>query len=125
MTDADLINNALEELQGLKLCPREKYLEGFVIRVAKVYPVYDEFYQKHLNKIKEYGLGISYYYKAQKILKESDKSSSNILQKAKQIAKKFYKKSLDQLSQLRENDFGYEFSKALANNVAFRMEVLK
>lgn len=81
--------------------------------------------RNNLNKIKEYGLGISYYYKAQKILKESDKSSSNILQKAKQIAKKFYKKSLDQLSQLRENDFGYEFSKDLANNVAFRMEVLK
>ncbi|MCH7504592.1 NAD(P)/FAD-dependent oxidoreductase [PVC group bacterium] len=54
MTDADLINQALGELQGLNLCPRDKYLEGFVIRVPKVYPIYDEFYQEHLNKIKEY-----------------------------------------------------------------------
>jgi hypothetical protein len=77
------------------------------------------------NKVKEYGLGIAYYYKAQKILKESDSTVSNEIKKAKHLARSFYKKSLDQLVLLEENDFGYEFSKDLANNVSFRMEVLQ
>ncbi|MCK5702813.1 MAG: hypothetical protein KAI29_16735 [Cyclobacteriaceae bacterium] len=81
--------------------------------------------RNNLNKIKEYGLGISYYYKAQKILRESGNNISNDFRKAKQLARKYYKKSLDQLVQLRENDFGYEFSIDLANNVAFKMEVLQ
>lgn len=78
-----------------------------------------------INKIKEYGLGISYYYKAQKILRESGNNTSAILHKAKHLAKKYYKKSLEQLVQLSEKDFGYEFSIDLANSVAFKIEVLQ
>ena len=78
-----------------------------------------------LNKTKEYGLGIAYYYKAQKILKESNKSASNDLRKSKHLARSYYKKSLDQLAQLKENDFGYKLSVDLAKNVEFRMEVLQ
>ncbi len=77
------------------------------------------------NKVKEYGLGIAYYYKAQKILKESGSTVSNEIKKAKQLAKTFYKKSLDQLGLLDKNDFGYEFSKDLASNVSFKIEVLQ
>lgn len=81
--------------------------------------------QNKWNKTKEYGLGIAYFYKAQKILKESYTSPSKDLKKSKQLAKAYYKKSLDHLAQVQENDYGYEFSINLANNVAFRMEVLQ
>lgn len=77
------------------------------------------------NKVKEYGLGIAYYYKAQKILKETDSKISREINKAKQLAKAFYKKSLNQLGLLEKNDFGYEFSQDLVSNVAFRMEALR
>ena len=76
-----------------------------------------------MNKTQEYGLGIAYYYKAQKILKESNKN--NDLRKSKHLARAYYKKSLDQLAQLNENDFGYILSVDLAKNVEFRMEVLQ
>lgn len=75
-----------------------------------------------LNKVKEYGLGIAYYYKAQKILREA--RNSNKYQAIK-LAKMYYQKSLDQLSYLGKEDFGYEFSRDLANNVAFRIETLQ
>jgi exonuclease VII small subunit len=77
------------------------------------------------NKIKEYGLGIGYYYKAQEILNSAEKDDQTKSQKAKEKALIFYRKSLDQLSRLTEKDFGYEFSRDLANNVSFRMEVLQ
>ena len=74
------------------------------------------------NRIREYGLGIAYYYKAQRILKEADVADKN---EATQRAKVFYKKSLDQLAILEEEDFGYKFSKDLANSVTFRIETLR
>lgn len=81
--------------------------------------------QNKQNKVKEYGLGIAYFYKAQRILKNSNNYTVNEKQKTIQLAKSYYKKSLDQLTKLRENDFGYEFSKDLGKNVAFRLEVLR
>lgn len=74
------------------------------------------------NKAKEYGLGIAYYYKAQHIL--NNISYSNRYQ-AIEKAKVYYKKSLDQLAILQEEDYGYEFSKDLANSVATRMASLQ
>lgn len=74
------------------------------------------------NKVKEYGLGIAYYYKAQKILKEAPKHNKY---KAIQRAKIYYQKSLDQLAFLEKDDYGYEFSRDLTNNVVFRMEALQ
>lgn len=75
-----------------------------------------------LNKVKEYGLGIAYYYKAQKMLREA---RNNNKYQAIEQAKMYYLKSLDQLSYLGEEDFGYEFSRDLAHNVAFRIETLQ
>ena len=74
------------------------------------------------NRIREYGLGIAYYYKAQKILREANVADKN---KATQRAKIYYAKSLDQLAILEEEDFGYEFSKDLANSVTFRIATLQ
>lgn len=76
------------------------------------------------NKAKEYGLGIAYYYKAQKIIKDSQQNADDPLV-AKKLAWSYYKKSLDQLTQINEDDFGFEFSRDLADNVAFRMEIIQ
>ena len=74
------------------------------------------------NKSKEYGLGIAYYYKAQNVL---NVNCSSAVDESIQIAKKYYQKSLDQLALLDENDLGYKIAKDLANNVTFRIEVLR
>lgn len=75
-----------------------------------------------LNRVKEYGLGVAYYYKAQKILKESMPSKRY---EANRLAKSYFEKSLDQLAALQEEDYGYDFSKELANSVSFRLETLQ
>lgn len=74
------------------------------------------------NKVREYGLGIAYYYKAQRLLNDA---SQNNKYNAIEHAKYYYKKSLDQLEILQEDDYGYEFSKDLANSVAVRIESLQ
>ena len=74
------------------------------------------------NRVKEYGLGVAYYYKAQKILKESTSMDSY---DANQLAKLYFIKSLDQLTMLQKKDYGYDFSQDLANSVAFRIESLQ
>lgn len=74
------------------------------------------------NRAKEYGLGIAYYYKAQKILNKASKGNRT---QAIERAKKYYKKSLDQLTILQEEDYGYEISRDLANSVALRIESLQ
>ena len=74
------------------------------------------------NKAKEYGLGIAYYYKAQSILNDASQNKTN---GAVENAKYYFKKSLDQLQILQEDDYGYEFSKDLANSVVIRIESLQ
>ena len=74
------------------------------------------------NKVREYSLGIAYYYKAQKILKAQNKFDKY---EAARQAKVYFKKSLEQLAILDENDIGFEFSKDLAKNVAFRIETIE
>jgi exonuclease VII small subunit len=77
------------------------------------------------NGVKEYGLGIGYYYKAQEILKKANRKNTNLYQSAKNKALLYYQKSLEHLSQLDEEDFGYDISKDLAENVSLRMEILQ
>ena len=76
-----------------------------------------------LNSSKEYGLGIAYYYKAQSILENANDNYSH--QQVKDRARAYYQKSLEYLMLLEKNDFGYDFSKDLADNVLFRIEVLQ
>ncbi len=77
------------------------------------------------NKAREYNLGIAYFYKAQKILHEARCLSINEKERAKKLAKEYYKKSLNQLALIDEKDRVYEFSKALSSNVTFRIETLQ
>lgn len=76
------------------------------------------------NTVRAYGLGIGYYYKAQQILEKADRNNRSSMIRAKAKAKVFYQKSLDQLSLLQHDDYGYEISQDLAKNVSFRIEVL-
>ncbi len=77
------------------------------------------------NKSREYNLGIAYFYKAQQIISETGHLATGAGKKAKMIAKEFYEKSLNYLSQIEERDRGYEFSRALSDNVSFRIEILQ
>jgi hypothetical protein len=77
------------------------------------------------NKVREYGLGIAYYYKAQSIIKGVDRKNAFALQRAKDKARDYYQKSLKYLSELREDDFGFDFSQYLADNVSIKMEMLQ
>ena len=73
------------------------------------------------NRIREYGLGIAYYYKAQQILKDAGRSGD---QEQFAEAKKYYQLSLEQLAILKEEDYGYQFSRDLATSVELRIESL-
>ncbi|NJN28001.1 MAG: hypothetical protein HC819_19530 [Cyclobacteriaceae bacterium] len=75
-------------------------------------------------KANAYGLGIAYYYKAQSILKESTENTKLSDGSIKNLARRYYQKAFDQLNVLQPNDFGYEFSRDLLENVAFKIEVL-
>ncbi len=77
------------------------------------------------NGAKEYGLGIAYFYKAQLLLKKSEGLSEQQKSKFKQMARAFYKKSLDQLALLEADDSEYEFSVYMTKNIRQRMEILQ
>ena len=53
-SDAELITNAKKELKALNLKCEVIDGEGYVVRVEKAYPVYDENYQKSVFSIKEW-----------------------------------------------------------------------
>lgn len=72
------------------------------------------------NRSKNYGLGIAYYYKAQQLL--NGKSSQA---KAVEDAIHYYEQSLKELSKLRKEDYGYEFSKDLVSSVEIRLASLQ
>jgi len=52
--DADLIQLATSELEKIGLGKKESFIEGFVARVAKAYPVYDATYPENIKIIKDY-----------------------------------------------------------------------
>ena len=54
MTDFDLINFAKSELIKLKLVSKDQLRSGYVVKVPKAYPVYDENYQESLELIKSW-----------------------------------------------------------------------
>lgn len=76
---------------------------------------------KH-NRVKEYGLGVAYYYKARQILKSHDALGKYEINR---LAVSYFEKSLIQLSAIEEEDYGYDFSKELAENIALRIEILQ
>jgi protoporphyrinogen oxidase len=50
--DADLIALATAELEKLGLVPRDRVVDGCVVRQPKAYPVYDDDYRRHVDAIR-------------------------------------------------------------------------
>lgn len=59
MPDDALVALALEELEKVGLGNRKDFVEGFVARVPKAYPVYDASYPRNIRIIREYLAGFS------------------------------------------------------------------
>ncbi|MEX2048841.1 MAG: NAD(P)/FAD-dependent oxidoreductase [Gemmatimonadota bacterium] len=53
-SDADLIALATKELGELGLADPKLVRDGTVVRMPKAYPIYDEVYREHLDKVREY-----------------------------------------------------------------------
>ncbi len=53
-SNEDMIRLALMELEEMKLADPKKFIKGFVVRIANVYPVYSPDYQKHLKTIRNF-----------------------------------------------------------------------
>jgi protoporphyrinogen oxidase len=51
-SDSELIQLALADLGKLGFYRRENFLDGFVVRYAKAYPMYEDHYEKHLGILK-------------------------------------------------------------------------
>jgi protoporphyrinogen oxidase len=54
MNDMDMINFALSELEKIGIVSRRHLINGFVIRLANVYPVYSIDYRNNINIIQRY-----------------------------------------------------------------------
>jgi len=52
--DAELVEQAKKELEHLGLCDASKVEAGYVVRVPKAYPVYDEHYQANVEVLREW-----------------------------------------------------------------------
>jgi len=53
-SDAQMIAAAMQDLETIGIAGKKDLLEAFVVRIPKVYPVYDEHYQKHVQVLREY-----------------------------------------------------------------------
>ncbi len=54
MSDRQLLQLGKKEISSLGLIDTDKIFDGFVIRMPKCYPVYDEYYANHIMTIKSY-----------------------------------------------------------------------
>jgi len=54
MNDVDLINFAVNEVERIGIVSRRNLIDGFVLRNAYAYPVYNLGYKKHVGVIREY-----------------------------------------------------------------------
>jgi len=52
LPDAELIEKARQDLFHLRFYNQEDFLDGYVVRYAKAYPMYEDGYEKHLAVIK-------------------------------------------------------------------------
>ena len=52
LSDDGLIEKARQDLSRLGFYNQEDFLDGFVVRYAKAYPMYEDGYEKHLAAIK-------------------------------------------------------------------------
>ena len=54
LSDDDLISQALKDLLQLGFYNKDDFQDGFVVRYAKAYPMYEDGYEKHLTIIKDW-----------------------------------------------------------------------
>jgi protoporphyrinogen oxidase len=54
MSDADIIELGLGEVEKLGLIKKSDYIAGFVTRVSKAYPIYDKNYKENMKIIRKY-----------------------------------------------------------------------
>ena len=54
LSDDDLIRQALQDLLQLGFYNEDDFQDGFVVRYAKAYPMYEDGYEKHLSIIKDW-----------------------------------------------------------------------
>jgi protoporphyrinogen oxidase len=54
LPDAELIGKARQDLSLLGFSRQEDLLDGFVVRYAKAYPMYEDGYERHLEIIKKW-----------------------------------------------------------------------
>jgi len=54
MTDDELVALATDELAGMGMVPRDRVLDGCVVRMPKAYPVYDETYATSVETVRAY-----------------------------------------------------------------------
>jgi protoporphyrinogen oxidase len=54
MNDAQLIQLGLDELEKIGLGKKADFVDGFVAKVYKAYPVYDSTYPENIKIVKEY-----------------------------------------------------------------------
>lgn len=52
LSDTELIEKARQDLSHLNFCYHEDVIDGFVVRYAKAYPMYEDGYEKHLSIIR-------------------------------------------------------------------------
>jgi len=54
MNDIDLINYAMKELEQIGISSRKSLINGFVVRLPNVYPIYSLDYQEKIKKVRNY-----------------------------------------------------------------------
>lgn len=54
MNDTDLIQLGLSELEKIGLGKKDDFVDGFVAKVYKAYPVYDSAYPENIKIVREY-----------------------------------------------------------------------
>lgn len=76
------------------------------------------------NSMKEYRLGIAYYYKAQQLYRQIGQFHGRQRERIEQSIQHYYDRSLAELSKLTPYDFGYEYCVNFIDNIRSRKELL-
>ncbi len=75
------------------------------------------------NNIKEYRLGIAYYYKAQQLYRKLGKLQGRPRERLQASIDNYYNRSLQELKKLSPADFGYDYCAELISTITYRLEL--
>jgi len=105
------VHERIDYIENLDSIDRELYLsERMVVN--------------HWNKLKEYRLGIAYYFKAQQLYRMIGKMKGNAKNEVINSIRKNYQNSLDELRKLNSNDFGFKHAKDLIPIIESRRDLI-